>query len=105
MNRDTALRQLSRETLNGFLKEIDVLVKKPVRYLDPALSIEPSTGKYLYERVAEPRKQLIMDFPAASAYIPAMDYKLPYGPGGSLSRDDLRRLRADVLAVLQIVSN
>ncbi len=75
------------------------------QYLDPDLSIEPSTGEYLYERVAKLREHLMVDFPSVSAHIPAMNYKLPYEPGGSLNRDDLRQLRVDVLTVLQIVSN
>ena len=105
MNREAALLQWHRNTLNGSLSEIDILVQKPAKYLDPDLSIEPSTGEYLYERVAKLREHLMVDFPSVSAHIPAMNYKLPDDPGGSLNRDDLRQLRADVLTVLQIVSN
>ena len=96
MTREEMLREWHQEALTGFLREVDALLHRPAKYIDPDFSREPTTGKPLYERVREHRQHLVTDCAGQAAHVPAMDYVFPEGIGDSLNRDELLQLRSEI---------
>jgi hypothetical protein len=87
-----------RQTISKFRAQTETLFESPAKYLDPELSVEPSTGIRLYDRVRDVRASFVKDFPQLAATLPSMKYQ-PTGsclPDGSLDRTDLRALMSDL---------
>ena len=101
MTREEALREWHQKTLVGFLSEVNALVGRKEKYIDPDFSREPTSGKPLYERVRAHREYLVAGFPKQAAQLPPMKYVFPRGMGESLSRDELRRLRSEIETALR----
>jgi hypothetical protein len=104
--RETVLLDYYRGRAARLQAETKKLIESPAKEpLDPDLSVEPSTGVRLYDRVRDMRASFAKNFPQLAAELPSMSYH-PTGdclPDGSLDRNDLRALVADLDKFLRLL--
>jgi hypothetical protein len=94
MNRESALLDFYRQTVSKFRTETEKLIASPAKYIDTELSVEPSTGVRLYDRVREIRASFVKDFPQHADRVPL--FSGLSNPNGELDRNELRELLVEL---------
>lgn len=100
INRTTLLKQWYFERLKGMQCEITTLLSSPAKYLDAALTGEPTSGIELYERYDKLRDGLRSEFPEFTKVLSTRNYSTTRD--GSLLRSDLKRLEREVEMLLSL---
>jgi hypothetical protein len=97
------LKQWCRAQLTAMQDEISSLRASPAKYLDAALTAEPSSGVELYERYEKLLDQSRRDFQCWASRFPAETYRADRD--GSLRRRDLASLERDIEAFRAVIDS
>ena len=102
MDRQAGLRQWYLDKLTGMKSEIAALLKSPAKYLEAALSEEPSSGVELYDRWEDVCHRFWKEFPEQPSHLVVRQYRADRE--GSLQRRDLISLDRDIKALQTLIS-
>lgn len=102
MERTILLRQLYVKELDGMQHEIAQLLASPAKYLDAALTTEPTTGIELYARYLNLRARVSGDLPELIGQTSGRRYQA--SNDGSLLRPDLEALAREIEALARLVA-
>jgi hypothetical protein len=102
MDRTTLSKRCYADQLEGMRREIATLLASPAKYLDAALTADPTSGVELYERYDNLRDRLRSEFPEFTERLSTRQYRTTRN--GSLQRPDLKSLDREIEVLLSLIA-